>query len=461
MSGYGGLGPWGGALVLIILAAFMSLYQGLFAWLTSFHSQSRPRAFVIFASLYYCGVDYLKNWIFTGFNWTPLSLPLASSPKLMGSYDLVGVFGLTFFMAVISISLGRAFIAFWEENNKRSVLKLLALASVTFILILSYGLISYFKVEKSLNGADFKKMAVLQASVDQSYKWDSNYRGEILGRYKILATQASFSDPFLIIWSETAAPFLFGGDAYESEWILKLVTELQRPMLVGLTATNYDESSGFTTRNRAWLIYPEGHLGPFYDKRHLVPFGEYIPMVDIFPFLKGAFFRGVLGAAGNFSSGDRISPIVYQGISLGPLICFESIFPYLARENVNAGADILVVTTNDAWFGESFAPDQHFNQAVARAVETRRPLIRAANNGISGVIYPSGRVSERSTLNQVRALIYEVPLLPKAGRTLFVRGGYLLAPILAAVTSATFLWRLFLALKSRNRLRKFKKSNLT
>ncbi|MDR2338670.1 MAG: apolipoprotein N-acyltransferase [Deltaproteobacteria bacterium] len=440
MSGYGGLGPWGGALVLLLLAAFLGLYQGLFAWLLAGHDWlQRPFPFLLKAALYWAGLDWLKNWVFTGFNWTPIAGSLAAAPRLLGVADLIGTYGLGYLVALSGCALGLAAIMWLRGRGKKEWLPMVAAPLAVVMVLLAYGAPAYMGQEGRLQEAQARDFAVLQASVDQNYKWDSAYRGEILARYGILARQASTYDPFLVVWSETAAPFVFGNDPYESEWVMGLLEDLRIPMLVGLTAVAYDKGLGRSTRNRAWLLYPGRRLGPHYDKLHLVPFGEYVPFSDTMPFLKAPFLQGVLGAAGNFSPGEGIAPIAYEGVSMGIIICFESIFPYLSRLNAEAGADLLVVTTNDAWFGDSFAPDQHFAHSILRAVETRRPLLRAANNGISGVILPSGRVLARSSLNEVKAFIYQVPLPRGQKLTPYVRFGYLLAPLFAILTTIAIL----------------------
>jgi apolipoprotein N-acyltransferase len=172
-------------------------------------------------------------------------------------------------------------------------------------------------------------------------------------------------------------------------------------------------------------------------------------MIEYLPVLRSAFLQGVLGAAGTFSPGGRVPPLEYGGVRFGPLICFESIFPYLARRQAAAGADILLVTTNDAWFGMSWAASQHFAQAAMRAAETRLPLARAANDGYSGLFLPSGRPSFRSTRREVGFYALDVPLYPLHSDTLYVSGGWLLAPMCAAFTGAAFLLLLVLGFRGR------------
>jgi apolipoprotein N-acyltransferase len=461
MAGYGGLGTWGGTLVLVLLSAFLALYQAIFGYLVA-----KMRAFsckgtklLILASLFWVGLDWLKNYIFTGFNWTPLAAPLGAAPRLLGLADILGVYGLGFFIALINFSLAELIISLWTrkpaplEAQKAALgpfaraLKFaransspLALLVFSFTLICAYGAISYSIYAKKESALSTKEIAVLQASVEQEYKWDSLFRDEILGRYTRLAKIAANKRPFLIVWPETAAPFAYGTDYHETLWLNNLLAEIKLPMLVGLT---YEDESptGYKLHNRAWLLYPDGTRGPYYDKKHLVPFGEFVPLIDSLPFLRSAFLQGVLGAAGNFSPGEDYPPIEYQSITFGPAICFESIFPYLIREQAAGGAQVILVTTNDAWFGTSYAPDQHFNLAVGRAVEVRKPILRAANNGLSGLILASGKVFARSRLNELSVFFYPVPIGEKT-LTLFVRGGYLFAPLcgIFTVLSFFFLW---------------------
>ena len=143
--------------------------------------------------------------------------------------------------------------------------------------------------------------------------------------------------------------------------------------------------------NSAFLISSGGEIIGKYDKIHLVPFGEYVPLKKYLPFIH----KLVVGV-GDFSSGKWLQPLEFDGNSFGVLICFESIFPELARGFIKEGAGFLINITNDAWFGKTSAPYQHFSQAVFRAVENKVFLIRAANTGISGVVDPVGRVKLKS-----------------------------------------------------------------
>ncbi|MDR1166304.1 MAG: apolipoprotein N-acyltransferase [Deltaproteobacteria bacterium] len=462
MSFHGGLGPWGGALILLILAAFLALYQALFALALAVATFSlRPGhplqkatwLYAAYAATLWTGVEWLKNYVFTGFNWTPLAGALAANPSLLGLADVVGVYGLNFPLAFGAALWAAAIFHALQRPSPRASVGVAILFFVPFLaiyLLSLYGDAQFSRYETLAKDAPKRSLAVLQASVPQEYKWDSRFRDQILARYDSLAERAARDNPFLIVWSETAAPFTYARDPYETERIHALLDRVKIPMVIGLTALSFTDDDGYRLYNRAWLMYPShagfpDRQGPYYDKRRLVPFGEYIPMESYLPILKAAFLQGVMGAAGHFSSGPRRPPMEYLGLKLGNLICFESIFPFLARQNAASGADALLVTTNDAWFGLSDAPAQHFNHAVLRAVETRLPTVRAANNGISGLIYPSGRVVAKSELDAVGAYAYATPLVARDKNTLYVRFGFVLAPLAGIAT----VLALILALAAR------------
>jgi apolipoprotein N-acyltransferase len=169
--------------------------------------------------------------------------------------------------------------------------------------------------------------------------------------------------------------------------------------------------------NSAILLGPDGGVNGRYDKQHLVPFGEYIPFRKYLPFV-----GPLVESMGDFTPGSTQRPLACQTAGIGVLICFESIFPDLSRKWTENGANMLVNITNDAWFGRSSAPWQHFSMAVFRAVETRRSLARAANTGVSGFIDPVGRISASLPLFETGYLTGDLPICSE--QTFYVRYGY-------------------------------------
>jgi len=442
LAEYGGLGFWPGWLILVLLAAYLALYPALFAWLITL-----PVPGLWWWSLAgagaWAGLDWLKNWVFTGFNWTPLAGPLALSADFGQAADLFGFYGLGFFVALVNLWLAAAF--FLAPGQGRPFfLAALALLALGF----GYGRASYERWEEAADRAEVRLVTVIQPSINQAEKWDPLGRARHLADYDRLTREAAGGLPWLILWPETALPFIYGFDQEETAWLHTLAEEVGGLALVGISGLDGDWPRQ-TLHNRM-LLFQDGRPGHWYDKRHLVPFGEYLPL-DWLPFLNLDFMQDLIGEAGIYDSGRPQPPLDLplrpagdRLVRLGLMICFESTFPYLGRERVLAGADLLVVPTNDGWFGRSRAPGQHLLQAVMRTIETRRPLVRAGNTGISAVIRPSGLVGQTTELMAVGVFPLSAPILDPADtvQTMFLRWGYGLAPALAAWTGVMAVLRL-------------------
>jgi apolipoprotein N-acyltransferase len=247
--------------------------------------------------------------------------------------------------------------------------------------------------------------AVVQGNVDQFKKWDPSYQDETLRRYEMLSLAAvrHSPSPQLVVWPETAAPFLYGVNQLRTSQLEQLVRRMKADLLFGGPAMeNVDGNILFM--NRAYLLDGhDGHVLGQYTKQHLVPFGEYVPLQKILFFVKR-----LVQAVGTFVPGNEASPIDFRDQGMGVLICYEVIFPELARRTVNLGAQFLVNLTNDAWFGNTSAPYQHLQMAQWRAVELRVPLIRAANTGISTIIDSVGGKCGNVPLNDEGFLVCSI-----------------------------------------------------
>jgi apolipoprotein N-acyltransferase len=243
------------------------------------------------------------------------------------------------------------------------------------------------------------KIGLVQGDIDQSIKWDKAFQLETLNIYEKLSLRVAEDKPDLIIWPETATPFFFQ-DAKEYQPLVLDIPKKTYAFLLFGSPSNKIERGKVKHYNSAYLVSPAGELVGKYDKIHLVPFGEYVPMQNLL------FFIGSLGEGiGDFKSGKEIYNFSLPQGKFGVLICFEIIFPDLCRKFVQKGANFLVTITNDAWFGRTSAPYQHFSMAAFRAVENRVFVARAANTGITGIIDPKGKILkevgifERGTVN--------------------------------------------------------------
>ena len=251
----------------------------------------------------------------------------------------------------------------------------------------------------------------------------------------------------LIVWPEAAAAFLFQpddrypamltSDVQYRTTLLTLARNIGKPILFGAPAlaVQNDRVAGFY--NRADLVSDKGEVVAHYDKIELVPFGEYVPARGIL----GFFVNRIVEGMGDMIPAKSRRCFDFKGAKLGILICYESIFPDFTRREVNLGADVLVNITNDAWYGESSAPYQVLAMAALRSVETKVPMVRAANTGFSALIEPSGRITERTPLFKRGTTIVDVSWRPV--RTLYTMVGDLFAEICVLLTAIGLIvaWR--------------------
>jgi apolipoprotein N-acyltransferase len=350
----------------------------------------------------------------TGFPWEPLGAALIPALSLIQAADLFGAGGLTFIVVLINMALAGAWFRRLEKGRQGPWMPL-ALALGLAAALFGYGQARLHQMERRMAEAPSRSIAVVQGSIEQKVKWDPDQRVFTLQTYRDLSTRAAAQNPWLVVWPETAMPFYYVRDEGTTQWLDQWVRQTGRPVLFGAPAFEYH---GLDKRhyNRAYLLGPGAERLGYYDKVHLVPYGEYVPLQKFMPFIKK-----LTQASGTFFPGEEGKVLTLDGQGLGVLICYESIFPVLARKAVNQGAQYLVVITNDAWFGRSSAPRQHYDHAVLRAVEHRRSVIRAANTGISGLIRPDGRTVTDLGLFERDFIIGSLPGL--SGRTLYTAAG--------------------------------------
>ncbi|HLH75855.1 MAG TPA: apolipoprotein N-acyltransferase, partial [Candidatus Binataceae bacterium] len=246
-------------------------------------------------------------------------------------------------------------------------------------------------------------VAMVQGNIPQSIKWDPAFRPNSFNVYVSQSQAAARHHPDLIVWPEAAAAFyvqptalyppMLADDAAYRQRLLELGRQLGVPILFGAPAFGITDHQ-VNSYNRAYLISGQGQIVDYYDKIDLAPFAEYVPGRRFF----GYFVNKIVVGLGEFEPGRRQTIFDVAGTKLGVLICYEGIFPDLARRAVKAGADVLVNITNDAWYGDSSAPYQLLAMSALRTVETHTPMVRVANTGISAVIQPDGAIIDRTRL---------------------------------------------------------------
>lgn len=398
MTDYGNL-PWLVSVALWwCLAAWLAAFYGLTAWAAALGKQ-RGCKWVLLFPLAWVGADYLRSILLTGFPWTMLGHSQYRLLPLIQIADMTGVYGITALVVLANVVFYRILRALTGADipypAKSAVLLVLALA-VTFW----YG---FHRLNVPLPDTTPLRVALIQGNIDQSIKWSPAIRQETLAIYRSLSRQALSRGPVdLVIWPESAAPFFFQEGGPASDQIRQLAKELQVALLFGSPAVELRDGKP-AYLNSAFLLDRDGNLLGRSDKTHLVPFGEYVPLARLLPFV-----HKLVHGIGDFVPGTQIKPLTAGDVPLGVLVCYEAIFPELGRAHVNSGSRVLVNITNDAWFGRSSAPWQHLSMAAFRAVETRTPLVRAANTGITSVVDQNGHIKGMSSLFREAIMVSEV-----------------------------------------------------
>ena len=254
------------------------------------------------------------------------------------------------------------------------------------------------------------KTAIIQGNIRQDVKWDEAFKLETINIYSQLSQRQGHGVD-LVIWPETAMPFIFDADPTRS--VIGAIPEMLSTHLLFGTLSR-DVQGRFY--NSAYVYGKKGEFVGRYDKAHLVPFGEFTPLRDYFPFLEK-----ISVATGDFFSGSGHEPISTALGKVGVLICYEGTFPYITIDAARRGAQVFVNITNDAWFGRSSAPYQHLAFYTFRAIETDRFVLRAANTGVSAIIDPRGRIIARTDI--FTRTVLKGTFAMRDGQTFYVRYG--------------------------------------
>lgn len=436
---YGGL-PWYlSVLALCLLALYMALYVGLFALGARMLVDTLPPSAVLWlVPAVWVGLDWLRGWLFSGFPWMDLGYALWGQPALIQVADLLGHHGVTFLLVLINALLALSLNA-GPGAGGRGRLLLAAPVVLVIAVVAVYSAVRWHQVGRQMAASDRMPIGIVQGNIDQDLKWSPENQGKTVATY-IDQTASLFAGgdgtrrPTLVVWPETALPF-YPANSMFVEDLQRMNSRFDMALLTGAPWYEVVDQAKkkYNYFNSALLIAPTGEFIDRYSKSHLVPFGEYVPLKPLLPFL-----APLVESVGDFSPGVIGRPLAWRQGRIGVLVCFESIFPAIARQWVRNGANVLVNLTNDAWYGKSSAPHHSLAMTVFRSVETRRSLVRAANTGISGFIDPLGRVVRRSGLFEPWAAAEDVVLMD--GESLWVRGGHLFAPLCAGAALAAIGW---------------------
>jgi len=385
---YGNL-PFGlGVLALVLLSIYLSLYLACFAASLVYLRQRGFAEFITAPLLWVC-LEFLKTILFTGFPWENLAYSQYKYLTIIQFSDITGIYGVSFLIVLVNTIQVDIFM---ESKKRKRVFLEMIFGCIILFLLLGYGRFSLNRVSSELNRAEAMEISLIQGNIDQSVKWSPLYQQESVNIYRTLSLRNAPVGEGLIVWPETAMPFFFRENRHFSPQV-RSVAKLASDWLLFGSPSYKKEGEQIWYMNSAFLLSPDGGIEGKYDKIHLVPYGEYVPLRKFFPFLD-KLVEGV----GDFKRGEHITPLPLGKHALGVLICYEGIFPRISRDYKRKGAGLLVNITNDAWFGMTSAPYQHLSMTVFRAVENRTFLLRSANTGISAIISPTGQIMKQTDL---------------------------------------------------------------
>lgn len=432
MTTYGGLGPWFAVPVGALMAAYLAIYPAVFAVILGRAIRRFGMAGVWLAPCFWVATEWVRGTIGGGFPWVLLGASQATVLPVVQLVSVTGVYGLSGLVALVGTAAAAVSLRRRPAQWAGAGMVLLVLVAVT-----GWGAWRVGRGELLTAGRPMR-IGLLQGDVEQLLKWDPTYRTAILDRYIDLSRRAIAAGAELVIWPESSTPFYFDANSALAGPVRELAAQAHTPFIVGSDESE-SSSPGQPNRlyNAAVLVGPDGRSRAVYRKMRLVPFGEYVP------FKRLLFFVGPLvQAVSDFSPGTV--PVVFDagGRRVSVAICYESVYPWIARAFVQRGSELLGTITNDAWFGSSSAVYQHFDQGALRAVEEGRYAVRAANTGISGAYDPYGRVVVRTPLFRPMAVTVNVRLLDD--RTIYSKLGDLVAWLAAVLTAVVFLpgrWR--------------------
>lgn len=397
---YSGAPIYFAVFITALLAVYLGLYHAFVGWLwVRFKSSNRLRSLTLLLGLWLLG-EFIRQWVFTGFPWLSLGYSQVSTP-LSGYAPLIGVYGLS------AVVLGLSYCLYSVVIERRWKIELPALLAVALISILLWGRDWTNPTGETL------KVAVVQANIDQGEKWTQQGADKSVAQHLNLSRGVPEAD--LIVWPEVALPGTF--EKYRRIYS-HFDVWLKDNQSVLVAGTMRQTESGQYANSMTAIGYGLDITNPqFYDKRHLVPFGEFFPVPQ---FVKAYLQAVKLPYTDLFRGGEGQSTLTAKGVAISASICFEDGFSGEMIETASK-AELLVNVSNDAWFGRSHAAEQHLQVARMRALELGKPLVRATPTGVGAIIDSKGVVAASTSRFVPQAIVEDISL--RYGITPFMRWG--------------------------------------
>lgn len=425
---------WMAPFAASLLPAGLALFWGLAGVL---HRRLAPRTALrpLFFAAVFCGLEWLRGHVLTGFPWNPAGAGWAAGSAPSQAAAWLGVYGLGF----VTVAAAAALAPLFGPGSIKARLGVAVLGLVALGALFVAGEVRLAGARTTLTPTVVR---IVQADVQQQAKWDEANFNAIVQRYVNLTSRPGAATPDVIVWPEGALPAVandvFAGPVGEA---IARALEPGQVLLAGLSrAEQPDEGGDWRYYNSLFALHDEGpqlRVAAVYDKHRLVPFGEYLPLGRL---MTRTGLRSLVHVPSDFSAGPRPSPIALPGPAgaVQPLICYESLYPGFTGRGQDRPAWIANVS-NDAWFGRTSGPQQHLNLAAYRAIEEGLPMVRATPTGVSALIDPWGRIDGQQRLEPGESGVIDARLPAALPPTLYARIGDALFFALLALGLATLV----------------------
>lgn len=435
MQRFGGVGLLPSLGILVLLVAFLAFLMALPLATACWVNGINKIPLFILLPAFMILRDYVMGYApWGGFPWMLPAYSQGQWLKFFQWIDHTGPYGLSFYIYLVNGLIADGLILFVYGNQLDKLVSRLIVVFVLSLFSLFLSFLASRGFENHVQNRGSIHVALIQANVSQDMKWDPFHAESNLHRYMYLSSQAVKNGAELVLWPETAYPYGLRLEELGRDTFLDREA-MEVPLIFG--AVVYGKEDGVNRQyNGVFQVGKDAKITASYFKIHLVPFGEYLPFESILSKL-----GNVVNEVGTFDPGREYRLFDVAGIRFGSLICFEDVFPENAREFAKHGADVLVNYTNDAWYENSSAQYQHLVFSQFRALESRRPLLRATNTGYTAVINAKGEVIDEVSPFQETTLLHHLKV--EVADSFYGRHGDTWVVVLMCGTGLIFAYTLF------------------
>ena len=433
----------------------------------------------LFLASWWCVIEWIRTWIFTGFPWNLLAISQWKEYPIIQIASYTGVYGISFLVVFFNIAFGDAILRYYsiirnpDKKGMRPVSLYLALLLIAFTFM--FGVMQISKYQNEEKGAVNLKTAVVEGNISQCRIYNEQQAINALDIYTKYSNDILLFDPDVLVWPESAVPQPLRGGGYLSEKyrseLGRLLNKYHVPILLGTTDFGFGEAGKnkeIPLYNSALYIDGNGKVIDKYNKIHIIPWGEYTPFESLFPFnYVYPWIKRTFGMGRSLSEGTNNTIFdLKKEVRGAVLICYEDVYPEIARDHVLAGANLLILITNDAWYPTSDEPEQHLAQAVFRAIENGRTMVRVGNCAGTCVVQPTGAITDSifhkinsktgqmipdPTKRGAGAATFNVKIQKNPSLTFYTKYGNVFILICGIISVIGFLWFIY-QWKERKRL---------